>query len=162
MSTAAAKYSNIGTKFKVGTAACAIAGAAVLTPGAVAYAGPAAPVPTVGIGSSISAPCDEAGSDDCLSPGASARAGGSANISAADGPFQNPLIRFGPIPNPPPATIFLVEFNVINALPNFLRVPLQGWFAQVIPNGVEGCILGATARVDKYGTVGLGITRGCG
>lgn len=160
MPAVAAKYSTIGTKFRVGAAACAIAGAAVLTPGAVAYAGPAAPVPTVGIGSSISAPCDEAGSVDCLSPGGSARAGGSANITA-DGPFQNTLIRFGPIPNPPPDSIFLVEFNVLNALPNFLRVPLQGWFTQVIPNGVQACVLGATARVDKYGTVGVGVTRGC-
>ena len=50
------------TKIRIATAASAVAAAATLMPAAVAYASPAAPLPQVGLGSTLGgdsvAPCD--------------------------------------------------------------------------------------------------------
>ena len=62
----------IATKVQIGTAACAIAAAAVLTPAAVAQADPVAPVPISALGAragAVEQDCDPAGSPDCASPG---------------------------------------------------------------------------------------------
>jgi len=159
MSTAL-KLSDVGTKFRVGTAACAMAGAAVLTPGAVAYASPAASsAPTAGLGSSLTALCEE-GDAECLSPFASASAGGSANAQA-EGPFRNNFIWFGEVPDPAPENIAVFEYNIIPLFSPAIQAAAYAWWAEVIPNGVNACILGATAKIDSYSTLTVGFTKGC-
>lgn len=176
MSTITAGFSTVGAKLQAGAAASVIVAAAVLSPAAVAYADPAAPVPMAGLGSSISLNCDQVVSPGCDAKGLPAPSSPSAgrqgvaaaipgghNVTTASptGPFQNEFVWVGPIPDPVPDPIFLVQFNVINALPQLLRAPLQGWFEQVIPNGFQACVAGLTGRVDKYGTFSVGLTRGC-
>ena len=155
----ATKLSNVGTKVRVGAAASAMAGAAVLTPGAVAYASPTAPIPTVGLGSSIEALCDEADTE-CLSPLAAASADGSAN-AVAEGPFQNDFWWFGDIPDPAPENIAVFEYNIIPLFSPAIQAAAYGFWAGLIPNGVNACILGATAKVDSYSTLTVGFTKGC-
>ena len=155
-----ATFTNIGTKFQVGAAACAIAGAAVLTPGAVANASPAMPIPTAGLGSSLDALCDETDSGgDCLSPFASASAGGSAN--AAPTFLCNAAWCFGNIPEPAPENIAVFEFNAIPLFPEAIQPLLYGFWEGINPNGINVCILGATYRLDSYSTMTVGLTRGC-
>ncbi|MCH9669054.1 MAG: hypothetical protein K0U80_14530, partial [Actinomycetia bacterium] len=108
------KLSDVGTKFKVGSAACAMAGAAVLMPGAVASASPVAPMPIAGLGSSLDL-CDDAEADACEGVLAAASAEGSANVGA--GPFENNLIWIGPIPDPAPENIAVFTYNIIPLFP---------------------------------------------
>ena len=158
MSTAT-KLSNVGTKARVGAAACAIAGTAVLTPGAVAYASPAAPIPTTtGLGSSIEALCDEADTE-CLSPFAFASA--EASAAATNPIIQNNFWWFGPIPDPAPVDIAVFEYNIIPLFSPAIQAAAYAWWESVIPNGINACILGATAKVDSYSTLTVGFTKGC-
>ena len=150
--------SNIGTKFQVGAAACAMAGAAVLTPGAVASASPIAPMPTAGLGSSIN--CEDVDSDTCLADFAAASASGSANATA-EGPFRNNLIWIGEIPDPAPENIAVFEYNIIPLFSPAIQAAAYAWWAEVIPNGINACLLGATAKIDSYSTLTVGFTKGC-
>lgn len=151
-------FTDIDKQFQVGAAACAIAGAAVLMPGAVANASPMASMPTAGLGSSADALCDEGDADSCESPFAIASA--SAN-AAAEGPLQNNLIWFGEIPDPAPENIAVFEFNIIPLFSPAIQAAAYSWWAEVIPNGVNACILGATAKIDAYSTLTVGFTKGC-
>ena len=99
------------TRIQTGTAACVIAAAAVLTPTAVAHAGPAAQLPVAGIGAGL---CDPETSPNC-------------DVTSRRSPFllalaqsprdnhpilQNPLWWFG-TPNPTPPT----ADNCLHVLP---------------------------------------------
>ncbi len=152
------KLSDVGTKFKVGAAACAMAGAAVLMPGAVASASPLAPMPTAGLGSSLDL-CDDAEADGCEEVLAAATAEGSANVAA--GPFQNDLIWFGDIPDPAPENIAVFTYNIIPLFPEAIQTAAYAWWDSIIPNGINACILGATAKIDSYSTLTVGLTKGC-
>ena len=151
------KLPNVGTAFKVGASAFAIAGASILMPG-VANASPIAPLPTVGLGASADALCDEADSDDCV--GALAAAEGSAN-AVAEGPFQNDFWWFGDIPDPAPENIAVFEYNIIPLFSPAVQAAAYSWWASVNPDGINACILGATAKVDSYSTLTVGFTKGC-
>ena len=152
------KLLDVGTKFKVGAAACAMAGAAVLMPGAVASASPMAPMPAAGLGSSLDL-CDDAEAEGCESVLAAASAEGSANVAA--GPFQNNLIWIGPIPDPAPENIAVFEYNIIPLFSPAVQAAAYAWWESVIPNGINACILGATAKIDSYSTLTVGLTNGC-
>lgn len=151
--------STIGTKCYMGAAACAMAGAAVLAPG-VAAASPVAPMPIAGLGSSTSALCEDVESDQCLSPVATAGAGGSANATA-EGPFRNNLIWIGEIPDPAPENIAVFEYNIIPLFSPEIQAAAYAWWDEVIPNGINACLLGATAKIDSYSTLTVGFTKGC-
>lgn len=152
--------SHAGTKFQVGAAACAMAGAAVMMPGTVASATPLTPIPTAGLGSSLVADCEDVNSDDCLSPVAAASASGSAN-AVAEGPFQNNLLWFGEIPDPAPENIAVFEYNIIPLFSPAIQTAAYAWWEEVIPNGINACLLGATAKIDSYSTLTVGFTKGC-
>ncbi|MGD9590872.1 MAG: hypothetical protein AB7V11_18465 [Pyrinomonadaceae bacterium] len=150
---------DIFSKFHLGAAACAVAGAAVLMPGAVAQASPAAPLPTVGLGASLDV-CEEAEADDCLSPFAAASASGTAN-AVGEGPFQNNFIWIGELPDPLPDNIAVFEYNAIPLLPQAWQDAAYAWWEEVLPNGFQACLLGLTYQLNSYSTMTVGLTRGC-
>jgi hypothetical protein len=154
----------IATKVQIGTAACAIAAAAALTPVVVAQAAPAVPAPqalggAAGLGSAVISPeCAEVDSLNCASlPAANSSPGISASSSGSGTLFQNRLIWFG-TPNPnPPALTPVFSFQPLNLLPGFIR-PVFSWFADI---NYEACIGGLTLHIGPYGTVSGGYSRGC-
>ena len=145
----------IGRRIRTGTAACVIAAAAIITPAAVAHAGPAAPLPAVGLGSSVCNPADPV---DCsiVSPFASS----SASLLLLSPPpniLQNGLWWFG-TPNPtPPTQTTVFTFYPLALVPGFLQ-PLFGWFTAI---NFEVCIAGLTLQIGPYGTVSGSYSRGC-
>jgi len=164
VSTVAAKLSGATTKFNAGTAALAIAAAAVLTAPAVANAEPA------GLTHIAQAVGSAASADDNLwylenDQATAARAGLVTSAAAASAPsfssvFQNRLIWIGPAnPNPPAGTQQVFEFSPLALIPGFLR-PLYSWFTQSL--NFQICIGGISAKVGPYGTVSGSVSsRGC-
>ena len=148
----------IAKKFHTGAAALVIAAAAIFTPATVAQAEPAAPLPTTGLGSSIT--CEPAGSPGCPttgSPFAASSSSISALLPSGSTIFQNPLWWFG-TPNPtPPTQTTVFQFYPLALIPGFLR-PLFGWFEAI---NFEACIGGLTLRIGPYGTVSGSYSRGC-
>jgi len=146
----------IATKVRVGTAACAIAAAAALTPAGVAQADPAAPAPLAGLGSLggsagggtalISPDCVLVGGVHCTNAPSTLAVPGPGDPGTI---FKNRLFWFGASnPNPPPGvTLFQLQI-----LPN------SGWFANL---DFEACVFGATVKLGPYGTVTGSFTRGC-
>ena len=156
----------IATKVKIGTAACAIAAATVLTPATVAQADPAVPVPTVGLGSAANISDCPAGAPDCDGPQAdgllpTTPSIGATTIAADNGPrsiIQNRFIWIGPAnPNPPPRSDIFV-FTPLTLVPGFLK-PLWGFFTQHL--NFEVCIGGLSARVGPYGSVSASLGSSC-
>ena len=167
----------IARKVQIGTAASAIAVAALLTPAPIAQADPVAHAPTASLGGSagvgsanMKAVCGQVGGPSCIRPPAISASPGiraaSPNVSSAapsitaspgGGLFQNEWVWFGP-PNPdaPPLTP-VFAFQPLNLLPDFLR-PVFSWFADI---DYTACIAGLTLRVGPYGTVSGGYSRGC-
>jgi len=150
--------SEISTKLQVGAAACVIATAAVLTPGAVAQADPVV-TPSLAVGGSaggatlISPNCDPVATPDCVAsfaPSIMALPGGNTIL-------QNPLWWFGP-PNPsPPTQTTVFTFFPLALIPGFLQ-PLFSWFGDI---NYEICIAGLTLQIGPYGTVTGSYSRGC-
>ncbi|MGE0219048.1 hypothetical protein [Mycolicibacterium sp.] len=139
MATVAAKLSNVGTKIQVGTAACAVAAAAALTPAVIANADVAIPAPTAPALTEIN------------------------NIAAA--PMINSLhfaeqggwLWFGPArPDAPPKTTFL-EFTPLALVPNFLK-PFFGWTKNL---NFQACVFGLSLTIGPYGTTKVAVSRGC-
>lgn len=144
----------IARKLQIGTAATAIALASVLTSAGVAQAGPAAPVPTVGIGSSI-CPTD---SPDCDSPSVSSLSPSVFADSGISSIIQNQFIWIGPAnPNPPPRTDFF-GFTPLPLIPGFLQ-PLWGFFTQNL--NFEICVAGFSARLGPYGSLSASVGSSC-
>src|SRR2546430_7512645 len=132
----------LATKVRVGTAACALAAAAVLTPLPAAQASPLVPAPlastpgsvggSAGAGAALISPvaptCDPTTTPDCVTtvaPGASTFA-----LPGGNTILQNPLWWFGP-PNPtPPTQTPVFTFYPLNLLPGFIR-PLFSWFSDI-------------------------------
>jgi hypothetical protein len=157
----------IATRARIGTAVCAVAAAAVLTPTTIAHAAPPLPTPalTGSIGSAaaagsglISPLCDPVSTPDCASivtPFASSLVGISALIPSSI--FQNRFVWLG-TPNPtPPTQTTVFEFYPLALIPGFL-LPLVGWFNNV---NFEACIGGLTLQIGPYGTVSGRYSRGC-
>ncbi|MBB5164308.1 hypothetical protein HNP02_004277 [Mycobacterium sp. AZCC_0083] len=145
----------IRTRIQTGTAACVIAAAAVLTPAAVANAKPAAPIPMVGIGSTV---CDPSDSVDCATVSPFASSSASLVLGPAPNILQNGLWWFG-TPNPtPPTQTTVFQFYPLALIPGFLR-PLYSWFTQNL--NFEACVLGVTLRIGPYGTVSGSYGSGC-
>lgn len=136
MSTAAAVFSTVGTKVQVGAVACAIAGAAVLTPAVAAQAdivtlpAPSAPM----ISEIMAAPA----------------------LGAAGVPEQWWWFH-GPGPGEDGPTTFFT-FTPLALIPNWIR-PLYSWFTQSL--NFSTCIFGITLSIGPYGTTKLGYSRGC-
>ena len=143
----------IARTLRMGIAAFAISAAAAATTIAPAQAAPAAPLPTVGVGSS-------AANDIILlpvAPGGNANAGNNNRVGIAAAPAQR-FFYFGPAdPNAAPKqTIF--SFSPIALLPGFVQ-PLFGWFTQNL--NFEACVGGLSAKVGPYGTFSVSIGRSC-
>lgn len=135
MNTASA----VARRVRIAAAASAIVAAATLVPPAVAYAGPAAPVPSAALGSTLGgatvAPC---------APNVSACA--AAQVTAPGGSssaaiFQSPLFWFGA------------------ANPNFQ--PIFGIAFPSFGLNFEACFLGAAVHLSPYGTGFIGFGLGC-
>lgn len=146
MSTVAAKSATVGTKFQTGAAACAIAGAAVLTPAVAAQADiVAVPVPAgPAFFDFVASPVV---TDFMASPVL-----GSASYATEAGWWF-----WGPGPGDDGPTTFF-EFQPINLVPAFLR-PLYSWWTSVWD--FSTCAFGITFSIGPYGTTRLGYSRGC-
>lgn len=141
MSVLAMHVSNTKAKLQAGAAACAVAGAAILTP-AMAQADISAPAPL--------APVTHVLDNIAQAP----------HFLAQASWWQNePWWWFGPTPNPtPPAPILVGTFTPLTLVPAFLQ-PL---YKQLTANiNFSVCFLGAGAKIGPYGTITLSLTRGC-
>ncbi len=136
MSTITAKLSNAGTRLQVGTAACAVAAAAVLTPAVAAQADLTLPAPTA----------------PALSEIAAAPVLTSVGIAQ-----QGSWIWFGPTKDDGPTYNPVVEFFPLALVPNFLE-PFFSWFANI---NFTACFFGLNARIGPYGSLSVGFSRGC-
>jgi hypothetical protein len=152
--------STISTKIQTGTAACAIALAATLTPAAIANASPVSPATaslggSAGVGSAVVAPeCFPVGSPACEAAVGISASGGAIVRSI----FQNRFVWIGtPNPTPPERTTIFV-FAPLGLIPGFIR-PLYSWFTQNL--NFETCVLGASVKVGPYGTVTGSVGKGC-
>jgi hypothetical protein len=110
---AISRMNKLATKLQIGTAACAVAAAAVLTPLPAAHATPPVPVPmasspgslggSAGAEAALIAPaCDPTTSPDCVTTVAPS-ANSTFALPGGHTILQNPFWWFGP-PNPTPPT----------------------------------------------------------
>ncbi len=160
MSTVATKMSSISTKFQVGAAAFAVAGATALMPGAVANAAPTAPMPMAGLGSSL-AECEVTGAGvACENPFANAGASAAPTAASAQPDVCNALFCVGKGLSEA-ENILVAEWNMIPLLPEAIQPIFYGFWETVIPEGQTGCLLGLMTKIDSYSTVTVGLTRGC-
>ena len=157
--SAISRRKTLATKLHIGTAACALAAAAVLTPLPAAHAAstPGSLGGSAGAGAALISPvCDPATSPACVTPVAP----GAASTFALPGGhtiLQNPFWWFGP-PNPtPPTQTPVFTFQPLNLIPGFLR-PLFSWFADI---NYEICVVGLTLHIGPYGTISGSYSRGC-
>ncbi|MUL76173.1 hypothetical protein FZI94_08905 [Mycobacterium sp. CBMA226] len=133
--------SDTKAKLKAGAAACAVAGAAVLTP-AMAQADISAPAPL--------APITHVLDNVAQAP----------HFLADATWWQNdPWWWFGPGSNPSPGAPILVgTFTPLTLVPAFL----QPIYKQLTANiNFSVCFLGAGAKIGPYGTITVSLTRGC-
>jgi hypothetical protein len=159
--------STIANKFQVGTAACAIAAAATLTP-AIAQAAPAAPLTPISGAPVLQTMGNSAlGSIDFWRLGNSSNSAVNNSVTTNSVPnrgplypiFHNRLLWIGGTPNPTPPASTRPVFQVypLNVVPGFLR-PFLGWFENL---NAQVCIAGFSVKVGPYGTVTGTVGRGC-
>jgi hypothetical protein len=150
----------IATKVRLGTAACAIAAAAALTPAGIAQADPATPAPlasqgslggSAGAGAALISPdCATVGGPGCAhAPTTFASPSPSAVGGGVRGLFQNRLVWIGKANPNPPNGITVFQFQLF---------PNSGWFANT---NFEICAFGANVKLGPYGTLTGGFSRGC-
>ncbi|MGU3497924.1 hypothetical protein [Mycobacterium sp. C31M] len=121
----------------------------------MAQAAPPAPLPAVGIGSTLDAD-DDCGTaaNPCLDFSSAAV---SATASSPNNIFQNQFWWFGPAnPNSPTNPVF--TFTPLSLVPGFLK-PAYSWFTQNL--NFEACVFGASVKVGPYGTTTFSVGRGC-
>lgn len=162
MTTVAAKFSGATTKFNAGTAALAIAAAAVLTPAVVANAEPAGLAPVAQALGAAAAAADDTlvlpFLDNKQDSTARVNAAAIAGAPALSSIFQNRFFWFGtPNPNPPAGTITIFEFTPLSLIPGFLR-PLYSWFTQNI--NFQACVFGASVKIGPYGSLSGSVSSG--
>lgn len=159
--------STLVNKFRVSTAACAVAAAATLTPVVIANADTAAPLSPV----STSSLTDALGSSALASANlwwlgntSNSAANGVASPGAVpdQGPlyqlFHNKLVWIGtPNPAPPADTRPIFEVQPLTLLPGFVR-PFFGWFENL---NFQACFAGTSVKVGPYGTVSATVGRHC-
>lgn len=139
MSTVAEKFSALGTRVQVGTAAVALAGAAAFTPALAAQADIAVPAPAAPAMSEINNL-------------AAAPVLGSVAFAEQAG-----WIWFGPArDDAPPKTTFF-EFKPLVLVPGFLQ-PFFGWTKNL---NFQACIFGLTVSIGPYATISASVSRGC-
>ena len=152
----------LGMKLQIGTAACAVAAAAVLTPlpAAQAASSPGSLGGSAGGGAeliTITPDCDPTTSVDCVTTVAPSASALPSLLPGGGTILQNPLWWFGP-PNPtPPTQTPVFTFYPLNLLPGFIR-PLFSWFADI---NYEACVFGFTLHIGPYGAVSGSYSRGC-
>ncbi|WP_029105695.1 MULTISPECIES: hypothetical protein [Mycobacteriaceae] len=141
MSVLAMHVSNTKAKLQAGAAACAVAGAAILTP-AMAQADIAAPAPL--------APITQVMDNVAQAP----------HFLAEATWWQNdPWWWFGPGSNPSPGAPILVgTFTPLSIIPGFLQEP---WKRLTQNINFSVCVFGAGAKIGPYGTITVSLTRGC-
>jgi len=141
MSVLAMHVSNTKARLQAGAAACAIAGAAVLTP--VAQADISAPAPL--------APVTHVLDNIAQAP---------LTFAPLNTWWQNdPWWWIGPGSNPSPGAPILVgTFTPLSLIPGFLQDP---WKRLTQNINFSVCFLGAGLKVGPYGAVTLSLTRGC-
>ncbi|WP_328848061.1 hypothetical protein [Mycolicibacterium austroafricanum] len=120
----------------MGTAACAVATAAVLTPAVAAQAD-----------LNLQAPTAPALTEIALAPALT-------SVGIAQ---QGSWIWFGPTKPDGPTYTPIVEFFPLALVPNFLK-PFFSWFANI---NFTVCFLGLNARIGPYGALSVGFSRGC-
>lgn len=142
MSVLAMHVSNTKAKLQAGAAACAVAGAAILTPVA-AQADIAAPAPL--------APITHVLDNVAQSP---------LVFAPLNTWWQNdPWWWLGPGSNPSPGAPILVgTFTPLSIIPGFLQEP---WKRLTQNINFSACFLGAGIKVGPYGTITVSLTRGC-
>jgi hypothetical protein len=145
--------SAVATTVRVAAAASAIMAAATLVPPAVAYAGPAAPLPEAALGSTLGgdsvSPCDP-------------ELGCAANALAPDtaaGSFFAPNALVGGNAAAPPVTNLPYYWLGSPGNPKF--VPLIGIAFPSFGLDFEACFLGAAVHLSPYGTGFIGLGLGC-
>lgn len=141
MSVLAMHVSNTKAKLQAGTAACAVAGAAILTP-AMAQADISAPAPL--------APITHVLDNVAQAP----------HFLAEATWWQNdPWWWVGNTPNPSPGAPILVgTFTPLSIIPGFLQEPWKRLTANI---NLSVCVFGAGAKIGPYGTITVSLTRGC-
>ncbi len=141
MSVLAMHVSNTKAKLQAGTAACAVAGAAILTP-AMAQADISAPAPL--------APITQVLDNVAQAP----------HFLAEATWWQNdPWWWVGTGPNPStPAPILVGTFTPLSIIPGFLQEP---WKRLTQNINLSVCFFGAGAKIGPYGTITVSLTRGC-
>ena len=159
--------STLVNKFRVSTAACAVAAAATLTPAVIATADTAAPLSPPSTSSLADALGGSAlGSANLWWLGNHSNSAANSVVSPSavpnQGPayqiFHNRLVWVGaPNPTPPTGTRPIFEVHPLNLLPGFLR-PFFGWFENL---NFQACFAGLSVKVGPYGTVSATIGRHC-
>ncbi|WP_099025559.1 hypothetical protein [Mycolicibacterium palauense] len=153
--------STIATKIKAGAAAGALAGAAALASVPVAQAETFATGLGVGAGDTVAADCGSAtaaaASEDCLVEETS-----SSSSSLLPGGYtllQNKLLWWGPTAEVTPALTPILQVKILNFVPSIFG--LKNAFGWVEDIDYTSCVAGATARIGSYGTLTIGISKGC-
>lgn len=162
--------STLVNKFRVSTAACAVAAAAAaatLTPAIIANANPAAPLSPLSTSSLADALGGSAlGSADIWWLGNHSNSAINSVVSPTAVPnhgplyqiFHNKLVWVGaPNPGAPADARQIFEVHPLNLLPGFLR-PFFGWFESL---NFQACFAGFTVKVGPYGTVSGTVGRHC-
>lgn len=141
MSVLAARMSDATVKIQVGIAACAVAGATMLTP--VAQADIAVPAPL--------APITHILDNVAQSP---------LSFAPLNTWWQNdPWWWVGPGSNPSPGAPILVgTFTPLSIIPGFLQT---AWKRLTQNINFSVCFFGAGAKIGPYGTITVSLTRGC-
>ena len=144
MSVLMTRVSDAKAKVQAGAAACAVAGAAILTP-AMAQADIAAPVPLAPITHVL----------DNVAQAPLVFAPQDVNTW-----WQNdPWWWLGPGSNPShPAPILVATFTPLSIIPGVLQDPWKRLTANI---NFSACFLGAGLKVGPYGAITLSLTRGC-
>ncbi|WP_099025090.1 hypothetical protein [Mycolicibacterium palauense] len=149
--------STVATKIKAGVAAGALAGAAALATVPVAQAETFATGLGAGAGAAaINTECDDATSEDCVAPAVSSSSG---LLPGGYTLLQNKLLWWGPTADVTPTLTPLVEVQLTNFIPSIFGLKEAfGWVEQL---DFTTCVAGATAKIGSYGTLTIGVSKGC-
>ena len=159
--------STLVNKFRLSTAACAVAAAATLTPAVIANADTAAPLSPLSTSPLSDALGGSAlGSVNLWWLGNHSNSAANSVVSSSAVPNQGPLYQIfhnklvwvgTPNPAPPADTRPLFEVQPLNLLPGFLR-PFLGWFESL---NAQACVAGFSVKIGPYGTVSATVGRHC-
>lgn len=148
--------SAVATTVRIAAAASAIMAAATLVPATVAYAGPAAPLPSAALGSTLGgdpvAPCD---------PDLGCAANALVPSDTAAGNFFAPNAVTGGNSAAAAAPVTNLPYYWFGSPGNPKFVPLIGIAFPSFGLDFEACFLGAAVHFSPYGTGFIGLGLGC-